>query len=104
MKNLKKKCFASIICLTFIGIAVVGISAKTGWMNNGWSTLDWRGKACNSETTIFDEPKYSYMSATAKIGSGSEKKEASNPSPNITLHAWKVGALDSTCEYWGNAY
>ncbi|MEG0577998.1 MAG: hypothetical protein RR500_09090 [Bacilli bacterium] len=102
MRNLRKKCFASIACLSFMCIAIVGISAKAGWTNTGWSNIDWSGKACNSETTVFDTPRYSYMSTTAKIGTLSEKKEASKPSPNVTLHAWRVGSLTNTCEYWGN--
>lgn len=102
MKTLRKKCFGSIVCLFFVSLTVMGISATSGWKNSGWSNLDWRGKACNSETTVYDTPQFEYMSATAKIGDISEKKEASDPSPNITLHASRIGALTKTCEYAGH--
>ena len=93
--------FTSFALLMF---TIIGVSAKVGWTNEGWSGLNWHLKACNSKTTVFDTPSYSYMSATAKIGSKQVKKEQRIPAPNTSVHAVTSSGYNETCESWGNAY
>lgn len=51
--------------MLLFGLMILGAQAialaKVGWENVGWSGANFLSKACNSKTTVFDEPKYSYI-------------------------------------------
>ncbi|WP_018579650.1 hypothetical protein [Erysipelothrix tonsillarum] len=95
----------SIILL--FGLMILGTHAtafaKVGWENVGWSGANFFSKACNSRTTVFDSPSYSYISATAEIGSKSNRKHAYHPSPNTSVHAVAFSGYNETCYTWGYA-
>ncbi|MDE8071678.1 hypothetical protein PT181_03395 [Erysipelothrix rhusiopathiae] len=98
----------TVSTMLLFGLMILGAQAtalaKVGWENVGWSGANFLSKACNSKTTVFDEPKYSYMSATAKIGSKQTKKHAYSPSPYTSVHAVAFSGYNETCYTWGNAY
>lgn len=101
-----KKKMSKVIITSFalLMISIVSISAKVGWTNEGWSGLNWHLKACNSKTTVYDSPSYTYMSATAKIGSKQDKKQQTKPAANTSVHAVASSGYNETCQSWGNAY
>lgn len=102
MMNTRKAITSIIMCLVMLLIGMTSVFAAVGWINDGWSGPNWLYKACNSKTTVFDSPQYTYMSATAKIGTYVSKKEQSNPSPNMSVHAVANSGYNETCYTWGN--
>jgi len=102
MKKVSKGLSFFLICMVLTLVSATSVFAAVGWVNEGWSGPNWLYKACNSKTTVFDTPQYSYMSATAKIGSQTVKEERNNPSPNTYVHAIANSGYNETCYTWGD--
>lgn len=102
MTNTRKVITSIIVCSVLLIMGMTSVFAAVGWINEGWSGPNWLYKACNSKTTVFDSPQYSYMSATAKIGTHESKEEQYNPSPNTSVHAVANSGYNETCYTWGN--
>lgn len=90
-----------ISCLLLI-MMTGHISADSGWYNEGWSNIDFAGKACNSKTTVYS-PNYEYIRTWVKMGNRRHTNTKYFPNEGDSVHTWIVGRFDQTCEYGGDA-